>query len=56
MPANEAEAFLAAHPDLYERAGNTVRLAVHEGALTTASLFTPGFASGVDPDRIGPAA
>jgi hypothetical protein len=55
-PANEAEAFLAAHPDLYERAGNTVRLAVHEGALTTASLVTPGFASGVDPDRIGPAA
>jgi hypothetical protein len=55
-PVEEAEAFLTAHPDLYEHSGDTVRLAVQAGALTVASLVTPGFASGVDPDRVGPAA
>jgi hypothetical protein len=52
----EADAFLAAHPDLYERAGGTVRLAVHDGALAIGSLTIPGFACALDPDRIGPRA
>jgi len=48
-PADEASAFLAAHPDLYARVGNKVRLAIHDGDLLTGSLTTPGFAAGVHP-------
>ena len=48
-PPDEANAFLAAHPDIYARAGNKVRLAIHNGDLSTSSLTTPGFASGVHP-------
>jgi hypothetical protein len=48
-PADEADAFLAAHPDLYVRAGKRVRLAIHDGDLLTRSLVTPGFATGVHP-------
>jgi L-alanine-DL-glutamate epimerase-like enolase superfamily enzyme len=48
-PPDEANAFLAAHPDLYARAGNQVRLAIHDGDLLTGSLTTPGFATGVHP-------
>jgi L-alanine-DL-glutamate epimerase-like enolase superfamily enzyme len=49
-PAAEAEAFLAAHPDLYAKDGHKVRLAIHDGDLLTGSLTTPGFASSVHPD------
>jgi hypothetical protein len=49
-PAAEAEAFVSAHPDLYVRDGNKVRLAIHDGDLLTGSLATPGFATGVHPD------
>jgi hypothetical protein len=49
-PDKEAEAFLAAHPDLYVRDGNTVRLAIHDGDLLTGSLKSVGFASGAHPD------
>ena len=49
-PAKEADAFLAAHPDLYTRDGGKVRLAIHDGDLLTDSLTTPGFASAVHPD------
>ncbi len=49
-PATEAEAFLAAHPDLYMRGGGKVRLAIHGGDLLTGSLTSPGFATGVHPD------
>lgn len=49
-PAAEAEAFLAAHPDLYIRDGGRVRLAIHDGDLLTGSLTTPGFATSVHPD------
>lgn len=52
-PAEEADAFLAAHPDLYEKSGDRVRLAVHDGALSTRSLSTNGFACAVPPGRIG---
>ncbi len=49
-PAAEAQAFLSAHPDLYFRDGNTIRLAIHDGDLLTGSLTKPGFATGVHPD------
>jgi L-alanine-DL-glutamate epimerase-like enolase superfamily enzyme len=49
-PAVEAEAFLAAHPDLYIRDGAKVRLSIHDGHLLTGSLTAPGFASKVHPD------
>jgi L-alanine-DL-glutamate epimerase-like enolase superfamily enzyme len=46
----EAEAFLSAHPDLYIRDRNTVRLSIHDGDLLTGSLTSAGFASGAHPD------
>ncbi|SHJ78950.1 hypothetical protein SAMN05444159_1496 [Bradyrhizobium lablabi] len=49
-PATEAEAFLSAHPDLYARDGNIVRLSIHDGDLLTGSLTSPGFATGVHPN------
>ena len=49
-PAHEAEAFLSAHPDLYVRDGNIVRLSIHDGDLLTGSLTSAGFASGAHPD------
>lgn len=49
-PAAEAERFLAGHPDLYERRGGKVRLAIQDGDLLTGSLTAPGFASAVHPD------
>ena len=45
----EAEAFLATHADLYQRRENSIRLAIHGGELSTASLAAPGFATGVHP-------
>jgi hypothetical protein len=48
-PAAEAEAFLAAHPDLYVRDGASIRLSIHDGDLKTGSLAVPGFASGAHP-------
>jgi L-alanine-DL-glutamate epimerase-like enolase superfamily enzyme len=49
-PAAEAERFLSAHPDLYRRAGEKIRLSIHDGDLLTGSLTAPGFASKVHPD------
>jgi L-alanine-DL-glutamate epimerase-like enolase superfamily enzyme len=49
-PAVEADAFLAAHPDLYISDGDRVRLAIHDGDLLTGSLTSPGFATSVHPD------
>ena len=49
-PAAEAQAFLAAHPDLYISDGNNIRLSIHDGDLVTGSLATPGFATSVHPD------
>ena len=48
--AKKSYAFLAAHPDLYVRDGNTVRLSIHDGDLLTGSLTSAGFASGAHPD------
>jgi L-alanine-DL-glutamate epimerase-like enolase superfamily enzyme len=49
-PAAEAEAFLKAHPDLYRRDGDAIRLSIHDGDLLTDSLTSAGFASGAHPD------
>ena len=49
-PSAEAERFLTSHPDLYEKRGGKVRLAIHDGDLLTTSLAVPGFASAVHPD------
>ena len=49
-PVAEAEEFLSAHPDLYRRDENRVRLSIHGGDLLTGSLTAPGFATGVHPD------
>ena len=49
-PAAEAEAYLTAHPDLYVRDGNKIRLAIHDGDLLTGSLTAPGFATATHPD------
>lgn len=49
-PAAEAQAFAAAHPDLYADAGQGVRLSIHDGDLLTGSLRTTGFATSVHPD------
>jgi hypothetical protein len=49
-PADEAQAFLSAHPDLYISDGNNIRLSIHDGDLLTGSLTAPGFATGVHPD------
>ncbi|MEP7207159.1 MAG: enolase C-terminal domain-like protein [Casimicrobiaceae bacterium] len=49
-PAAEQEAFLAAHPDLYERTAGCVRLRIAAGELRIGSLHSSGFASGAHPD------
>jgi L-alanine-DL-glutamate epimerase-like enolase superfamily enzyme len=49
-PLAEAQAFMAAHPDLYRNDGATIRLAIHDGDLLTGSLTAPGFATSVHPD------
>jgi hypothetical protein len=52
-PTQEAEAFLSAHPDLYEKVGGRVQLAIHNGNISVGSLAAPGFASGVAPEQVG---
>ncbi len=55
-PAREAEAFLAAHPDLYEKSDGQIRIRVSGGKIEIGSLSqSPGFASGVDPSLINSA-
>jgi len=46
----EQEAFLAVHPDLYERTHGAVRVAIRAGMLAIGSLGCPGYASGAMPD------
>ncbi len=50
LPEAEQDAFLAAHPDLYERSHGAVRLRITDGNLAIGSLFAPGYASGALPD------
>ena len=50
LPAAEQDAFLLAHPDLYERSHGAVRLRIHEGQLAIGSLGEVGYASGAAPE------
>jgi hypothetical protein len=50
QPEGEQQAFLAAHPDVYERSHGAVRLHIREGRIALASLNGAGFASGAMPD------
>ena len=50
LPAAEQEAFLRAHPDLYERSHGAVRVHIEDGTLRIGSLACAGFASGAMPD------
>lgn len=49
-PVAEAQAFAAAHPDLYADVGHGIRLSIHDGDLLTGSLHATGFATAVHPD------
>ncbi|MCX7231409.1 MAG: mandelate racemase [Burkholderiales bacterium] len=49
LPAAEQQAFLDAHPDLYERSHGAVRVRIRDGSLAIGSLDAPGFASGAMP-------
>ncbi|TYO68200.1 hypothetical protein FXV83_02425 [Bradyrhizobium hipponense] len=49
-PAAEAQAFAAAHTDLYADTGQGVRVNIHNGDLLTGSLNLKGFATSVHPD------
>lgn len=48
----EVAAFAAAHPDLYERGGGSLRLRIEAGAIALGSLGCVGFASGAHPDPV----
>ncbi len=50
LPASEQQAFLAAHPDLYERSHGAVRVRIDDGMLGLGSLDTPGYASNAMPE------
>lgn len=50
LPQAEQAAFLAAHPDLYERSHGAVRPRIENGALAIGSLACAGYASGAMPD------
>lgn len=50
QPQAEQDAFLAAHPDLYERSHGAVRLRISDGRIALGSLQCAGFASGALPD------
>ena len=50
LPRTEQDAFLAAHPDLYERSHGAVRVAIRDGRLALGSLGGAGFAAGAEPD------
>ncbi len=45
LPQPEQDAFLAAHPDLYERSHGAVRLKITDGMLQIGSLDCAGYAS-----------
>jgi hypothetical protein len=50
LPRAEQQAFLRAHPDLYEDTHGAVRLRICQGELAIGSLACVGFASGALPD------
>jgi len=50
LPQAEQEAFLSAHPDLYERSHGAVRVRIEDGLLQIGSLDCAGYASRAMPD------
>ena len=50
LPAQEQEAFLAGHADLYERSHGAVRVRIDRGELAIASLSCAAYASRAMPD------
>jgi len=46
----EQDAFLVAHPDVYERSHGAVRLKIREGRIALGSLACAGYASAAMPD------
>src|SRR5687767_5634959 len=50
LPQHEQDAFLAAHPDLYERSHGAVRVKIAGGKLSLGSLDCAGYASSAMPD------
>jgi L-alanine-DL-glutamate epimerase-like enolase superfamily enzyme len=50
LPQEEQDAFLKAHPDLYERSHGAVRLKIRNGSIAIGSLSCAGYASGALPD------
>jgi hypothetical protein len=53
LPQEEQEAFLAAHPDLYERSHGAVRVRIEDGLLQIGSLDCEGYASRAMPHWAG---
>jgi len=49
LPAAEQDAFLQAHPDLYERSHGAVRMRITKGQLAIGSLGCSGYASAATP-------
>jgi L-alanine-DL-glutamate epimerase-like enolase superfamily enzyme len=50
LPQAEQQAFLAAHPDVYERSHGAVRLKIRDGRIAIGSLDCVGYASAALPD------
>jgi hypothetical protein len=50
LPETEQQAFLQAHPDLYEHSHGATRLRIRAGRIALASLDGAGFASAAMPD------
>ena len=50
QPQAEQDAFLAAHPDVYERSHGAVRLKIRDGRIEIGSLACAGYASAAMPD------
>ena len=50
LAEEEQAAFLAAHPDLYERSHGAVRVAIRDGMLAIGSLDCKGYASAAMPE------
>jgi hypothetical protein len=50
LPQGEQDAFLAAHPDLYEHSHGAARVSIARGELAIGSLACPGYASAAMPD------
>lgn len=50
LPESEQQAFLSAHPDVYERTHGAVRLQIRNGRIALSSMDCVGFGSSVLPE------